>query len=637
MIYLDSESYSELDVREVGAYRYWEHPSTHILVLCWAENDGPVQTWTWLDGTGLPMFTNEVIVAHNVEFERCALTRERLAFGCTWVDTAAQAAMCALPRGLGKAADALGLPVQKNKRGSYLIGKLSKPQRPSKTNPHTEPHLRWPDYRLLLNEFADYCATDVEVCRALHRTLPELPPLEAEIFDMTLRINERGIAVDLAAVRAAMAFVERAVGFRGNIVRALTGFSHTQVGELLNWVNDKLCRDGLPQLESFDKAAISAALRRKHLPPAVREVLEIRRDLAKSSTAKLESMLNRANEDGRVRGSLLYHGAGTGRWSGAGIQPQNFPVANGLVMDDAAHAILAGDEEWVRMVWDMEPPAFVSRALRGMLIAAPGHTLIGADFKSIEARVVLWLAKDPGLALFAGGTDIYVEMAKAIDRITPNRQLGKQAVLGCGFGMGPLKFLDTCAKYGIEADASLAERAVRAYRGKFHKVPRLWTAMNDAAVAAVKNPGVAYRTNPEVFQSITFVCDDRFLKMKLPSGRFVHYPYPRIEAGKFGGDAVSFMGVDALTKQWRRESCYGGKWVQGATQAVARDIMARALLRLEAHGYSVVGTVHDEAICEVPIVGGPTVAYIEELMCELPGWAVGLPVEAEGFSGSRYS
>jgi DNA polymerase len=264
---------------------------------------------------------------------------------------------------------------------------------------------------------------------------------EQAIYELTERINDRGVAVDLEAVHAAQRFVERVTGNRGAIVKDLTGFTHTQVGELLGWVNDRVD----PPLESMDKAAVSAALRRKHLPEDVREVLEIRRELAKSSTAKLDSIIARANDDGRVRGSIMYHGAATGRWAGAGIQPQNFPrVPKGHDLDDCVEAIHSGDKDWVQMVWGLDVPEFVSKSLRGMLIAAAGRTLVGADFASIEARVVLWLAKDPGLELFASGADIYVEMAKDIDTATPHLQLGKQAILGCGFGMGPPKFHATC-------------------------------------------------------------------------------------------------------------------------------------------------------------------------------------------------
>jgi DNA polymerase bacteriophage-type len=634
MIYVDIESFSELDIREVGVYRYWEHPSTRILIICWAVNDEPVQTWTWLDGVPPPEFTGVprlTLCAHNAAFERLAFRRYNLSRYVRWHDTAAQAAQCALPRALGRVADALGLETRKDKRGSYLISKLSKPQRPSKTNPHTEPHLRWPDYKLLLNEFADYCATDVEVCRAVHKALPPLPPQEQAIYALTETINDRGVAVDLAAVHAAAAFVERVTGNRGAIVKSITGFTHTQVGELLNWVNERVDSP----LESLDKAAVSAALRRKHLPADVREVLEIRRELAKSSTAKLDSIIARANEDGRVRGSLMYHGAATGRWAGSGIQPQNFPkVPKGHDLDDCVDAIHSGDTDWVRMVWGQDVPEFVSKSLRGMLITAPGHTLVGADFSSIEARVVLWLAKDPGVELFASGADIYVEMARSIQ--SDNRDLGKAIILGAGFGMGPPKFQATCEAKGLSVDLPLSEKSIQGYRNRFPKVPRLWRALEEAAVLAVKNPGKAYRLSDD-FQSVQFVYDDkRFLKCRLPSGRFLYYAFPQTEPGKYGNDQMTFMGVDATTKAWRREHTYGGKITENVVQAIARDLMALALLRLEAAGYPVVMTVHDEAVCEVVEELFEPVERVEELMCKLPEWAPDLPVAAEGWSGRRY-
>lgn len=640
MIFVDIETYSELDVREVGAHKYAEHPSTVILIICWAVDDGPVQTWTWRDGPEClpPRFIGERMVAHNAEFENEVMSARGLLRDCTWEDSAAMAAMCALPRGLDRVGDALGLEIRKDKRGSYLINKLSKPQRPSKTNLNTLPELRWPkDYTLLLNEFAAYCATDVEVCREVYNTLPKLPRQEQLYFEFTMMMNARGIAVDLPAVHAAEALVASVTGFRGGRLQEITGFTYKQVGELLTWVNDHMGEGGNP-LESMDKATISAALRRKHLPPLVREVLEIRRDLAKSSTAKLDAILNRVCDDGRVRGSLMYHGAGTGRWSGAGIQPQNFPrTPAGYNMDDCIEAIQIGDGEWVTAVWGVEPPAFVSSVLRGMLTAHAGKVLAGADYSSIEARVVLWLAKDPGVELFASGADIYIETAKSIAH-DATRALGKQAVLGCGFGMGPTKFQATCEGYGMDVDMPLAERAVAAYRSRFAKVPMLWRALEKAAIAAVKNPGRTFRTNASTTVPVSFRYDgERFLMCRLPSGRVLYYPFPELEPGRYG-EQLTYMGVDSTTKAWRREHTYGGKICENVVQAIARDLMAAALLRLEAADYPVVLTVHDEAVCEIPAPATmQDVEAVEVIMCELPDWAAGLPVAAEGFIGRRYS
>lgn len=623
MIYIDVESYSELDVTEVGTYRYWEHPSTRLLVVCWAEDDGPVQTWTWLDGTPPPAFEGVTFAAHNAEFEMAALASRYRA--CDWVDTAAQAAMCGLPRGLGKAATALNLPVKKNPRGRYLIQKLSRPQRPSKKNPETRPEKRWPDYRDLLNEFAAYCEDDVEVCRALHKALPQLPRTEQRLWELTATMNKRGVRVDLEAVRRARALLDHIEGDKGAVFRDLTGgIEYTQRDAFLAWMAER----GV-ELEALDKAHVAAALRRKNLPLPVKQALEIRQALAKSSTAKLDAILDRVCEDGRVRGSLLYHGAATGRWAGAGIQIQNFPRTDGYDMADAISAIFLGDPDWIAALYGLSPAGLVSKALRGMLIASEGNVLVGADFSAIEARGVLWLAGDPGLEILRRGEDIYVAMAADI-AADATRQLGKQAVLGCGFGMGPPKFQTTCESYGMPVDLDLAKKAVYAYRSKFPEVPKLWTACEAAAMAAVRNPGKAYRVT--MGPGLVYARSGEFLRCQLPSGRFLYYPFPEIGEGKYG-PCLTYMGIDSQTKAWRREDTYGGKLVENVTQAVARDLMAEALLGLEAAGHNPVMTIHDEAVCDTNV----NYARLLPIMCNLPAWAEGFPLAAEGFSNRRYS
>jgi DNA polymerase len=280
-------------------------------------------------------------------------------------------------------------------------------------------------------------------------------------------------------------------------------------------------------------------------------------------------------------------------------------------------------------------PQFVSESLRGMICAPEGRVLAGADFSAIEARVVLWLARDPGLDILARGEDIYVEMAKAIS-LDATRQLGKQAVLGCGFGMGAPKFRETCGRYGIEIDEALALRAVLAYRGKFFKVPRLWRAIECAAIAAVQKR-VVTRLSAAEFVPLTFrmTPDGTYLTVELPSGRKLYYPYPEVSSGKYGQPQLSYMTVDGVTKQWVRFFAWYGILVENVVQAIARDLMAHAMWHLDKlDGIDLLFSVHDEIVVEMDEDDGRDIGAA---MCVLPVWAEGLPIAAESFRGRRYS
>jgi DNA polymerase len=649
-LHLDVETRSAVDLKLAGPWVYAQHPSTDLWCACWAIGDGPVQTWRPGDPPS-PELVEHVaaggpLVAHN------AMSFERIIWKCVlaarrgwpepaleqWHCTGALAAAIALPRSLDEAARALGLPVQKDMAGRRLMLQMARPR------------LVEPDGRIVWWEVPDkvrrliaYCRQDVEVERALHQRLRPLSDAEREVFLLDARINERGVAVDLELVEAAEALVVETHAQLDAEMRGLTGGmveAATQTARLLTWLRAR----GV-EADSVDKPAVAELLDRD-LPDDVRRVLEIRSEAARSSTAKLQAFRARTCRDRRLRDNLLYHGAGTGRWSGKGVQLQNLPRPSVVTdLEAAITAIRQGEQAWWIDAFHGPPMGVVSDCLRGMLVAAAGMELIAADFAAIEARVLAWLAGQRDLIrLFATGGDAYRHMAAqiygrsadAIAKGSIERQLGKQAVLGCGYGLGAPRFRTTCADAGIQIDEGLAERVVQTYRTTNDRIVALWREMEDAALRAVEQPGLIM---PAAAGRVRFRIKGDFLWLILASGRPLAYAKPRIEDAETPwGELrpqVTYLGVSSITGAWERQCAYGGRWTENVVQAIARDLLAAAMLRLEQAGYPVVLSVHDEIVAEVP-AGVGSVQQLEAIMCQLPDWARGCPVAAEGWRGLRY-
>lgn len=649
---IDVETASPIDLEETGAAVYAEHAQTMVLCLAWCLGEGEPQVWRCDPEhdarcpaeLAAHIAAGGLVVAHNAEFEMEVWERILVPrFGWPvvpleqWRCTMALCGAHALQLGLGKATAAFGLPERKDEAGRRLMLSLCRPKKPTatETNPwrhHTLEHL---------DALAAYCRQDVVAERALWTALPPLPPAELEVWRATVRLNRRGLACDLSAAEILQRQLDLALADWDQQVRtatagALTGEDLTAPARILAWLRSQGVHE-----ENLDQHTVARLLERQHLSEAVRTVLLARAAVGKSSTAKIAAMRARANADGRIRGSLIYHGATTGRWTGRGIQPQNLPRAE--VEDvDACLADAAGEAEAFSLLWG---DAFTAAAgcLRGLLVARDGCVLVAADYAQIEARVLLWLAQDPGLGLFASGADIYREMAariyeKPVEAITKaERQVGKQAVLGLGYGMGVSKFHDTCQKEGIYLAPDLEDRTVQTYRATFAKVKSYWYAVEDAAVGAVREPGRILT----VRNRVKFRHDGKHLWVRLPSGRKLCYPFAEVgdRTTPWGEvrPAVTFMAEEQQSRQWVRSDTYGGKLVENLTQAAARDLCATATVQAEAAGLPTVLLCHDEIVCEVPAPEGEAaLRQLIGLMTASPDWAAGIPIKAEGWTGRRY-
>jgi DNA polymerase len=632
MIYIDFETRSTLELKRVGAWKYSLHPDTEVLCMAWLiprkELDNTIALTTTL--RFCPFIELGPIKAHNAGFEYAVWHNIMVPrYGWPripadlWFCSAAQAAYHGLPRKLEDAARALGLDVQKDAEGHRLMKQMSKP-RPQWKKTGKGP--KWFEDDERLERLYEYCKRDVEVEYALSQALDELPRTERRIWMLDQVINRRGIYCDVELAQSAITIIEDLEDKACAELRELTDGEISTPGQIQKMI-DWLVGENLA-IPNMQAPIVEEFLQRNDLTPKARRILEIRQIHSKASTKKYQAMLDRADDDQRIRDTILYHGAHTGRWTGVSVQPQNFfkPKFDRASIEQLAiPAIKQHDITELEFLFG-DPVVPLSSTLRSTLCAAPGKDLIGADYASIEARVLLWLVKDfEALQKIEAGVDLYVDMAASIyntplSKITTSqRALGKTAILGLGYGMGAAKFYDTCLRFGIEIDQGLAERTVSLYRQKYRKVVNYWRSIDSYAILSAE----------------PFSKHGRFLRLKLPSGRYLNYCDPKIRLNRFDESALTYMGLNTITRKWERTETYGGKLTENIVQAIARDIMALGMLRVETAGYPIVMTVHDEIVSEVDKDFGSVDEFVR-LLCQQPHWAKGCPISAKGWRGERY-
>lgn len=666
---LDYETRSEADLRKTGSYEYSLHPSTQILCASWRlgtrrqlreeiENEVRPQIWSSafpnakLKTELFEALTNEniKIIAHNALFEQ-VITRNTFSRmvdepsllknipSSRWICTASMAAALALPRNLEGACSALNLPIQKDMVGRRLILKYCKPRKPSKNNP-----AKWHSSVRDLRRIMEYCQNDVDAETLLFLSIPELSEQERKVWLLDQKINLRGFLADRELVGQALLHIEAETKYLNKETRDITLnelISTTQRNGVLGWLQNEGVF--LPDLRAKTvRDAISEGL----VDGDTKRILQIRQAVSKTSTAKYQAFEMRSRSDGRVRDILVYHTASTGRWGGAGVQPQNFPRGiPGLDTDLASSVLANNDLEFVRLIYG-EPMNVLSSCLRSVIISPKERKLFCADYANIEARVLFWAAKHAsGLKAFEKN-QIYEEMAAIIfnvpiEKVTKaQRQVGKQALLGCGYGMGWKKFIGTCKNFSIEIDEQIAQAAVSAYRETHYPVVKLWSMYEKAAIAATKNPGKRFTINYTSWwvEKLPYLPSVKVLWCKLPSGRKLAYLNAEVkyEPTPWGDrrPVLYHWGVNPLTRKWESSGTYGGRLCENVIQAIARDLMAEAMLRIEDAGYDIILSVHDEIVAEGN--GFRDIKGFENLMAHTPIWAEGCPIAVEGWSGERY-
>lgn len=662
---LDFETRSPLELKKVGAYVYAQHRHTDIWLGAWAFDDDEPQLWH--PGEPVPA----AIIAHvleggevrawNAAFERIiwrAIAHVRygwpLAENAQFVCTMAEAAAMALPLSLDKAAAVVGSAQQKDDAGYRLMLKMAKPKPVKKGDIFATEEPEWHDDPELVFRLGEYCKQDVRTERGIVKALRRLSPQERQVYLLNQQINDRGLRLDIPLIHAAQKIVARGMAEANTLASAATNgqvtklTNHAQVAE---WIRSQ----GQP-IEGVSKPVVQDVLDTDFLlgetmlAPAVRDVLKLRADAGRTSVAKLTAMLTCRGADDRVRGLLQYHAASTGRDGGRLVQPQNFPRGEVKGIMSLIDAVMAGEYETIDLT--APPVVVIVSMLRNMFIPAEGKDFLAGDFSAIEARVLNWLADQQDmLAAFraydAGDKtkDPYVLMAK---RMGPNvgRQEGKAAELGCGFQCGGRTFMEAAwSVYKIRVPLESAIAAVKMYRQTHDRVAALWKEAEAAFIQAVQEPGVVATFG--VNGCVRVVVAGAYCYCVLPSGRSLCYARPKavvrtITIEDDNGELKSFTklgfeyeGLDSVTKQWKRQRAYGGFLVENVVQAIARDLLMEAELRVERNGYPIVLAVHDELVAEVPKDFG-SLEQFTQLLATVPTWAQGCPVSAEGWRGDRY-
>ncbi len=623
-LFLDFETRCALDLKKVGVYNY--AAQAEILCTGWAVDDGPVRCEAGFSiEVMLEASKADVLVAHNAGFERLVLRARGVPtpWEC-WHDTAAMAARMALPRKLEHLAQALHLDAQKDMAGHRVMLRLSKPKKgyDKDVSPDEDEFWEEEDRPEDFAALRQYCADDVEVMRAAYRRLLPLEPTEAALYALTGRMNDRGVAVDLGAIPPALALLEREQTAGEARFRVLSGGpglrSYARAAPAL----------GLPNMK---KPTVRRALRDVSILPHQKEALTIFTRLARSSPAKLTALQRRTSPEGRLRGSLIYAGAErTTRWSSGGVQLQNIPKGMGEAADTAFEALAAGALD---LLYD-DTVGTVADMLRGYFIEAPG--LLVGDFAQIEARALAWLAGQHDVVqAFAKGEDLYCRMASRIygreitKKDKPERTMGKVVVLGAGYGIGWEKFQTYLSDvWDIDVDEAFAMRVIGTYREANHRIAAWWRRLDDAFKFTVRHQKDRVQVDARVSMGTTEVGGLRYAWIQLPGGRRLWYAEPAMT-----DKGVEYWGRNIYKGgKWDRVGTWGGKLAENITQATARDVMADAMLRLDAAGFGLLLTVHDEVVA----VDNGDVAGYKSILMTPPGWASGLPIDVEIFQSRRY-
>lgn len=647
--HLDFETFSELDIRKVGAHRYARHPSTEVLIACYLL-PGMHEVGTWLPRQEAPparlmdwVRQGGKVGAHNAAFERVIwrwALRGRQHKGIPeikdnqWVCTAAKAAASGLPRSLEKALKAAGLEVEKDLEGSKLIKVFCGPRKPTKADARTR---ILPEQDARFQRFIEYCQQDVRGEVALDEALPDLIPRQRRMFLLDMAMNDRGIPIDIPLVRKALKVVKTLEEDIGRRVSALTGgLKATQVAKMIEMFAER----GL-DIANMQKNTIEEALKDTKLDAGTRALLELRVEAGKASTKKLISMMACADpDDWVVQGGFLYHGAHTGRYAGRLVQPHNF--IRGMLKDhqrDLVFDLLEYEDADLFMLLYDKPIDIISQCMRGFIRAPKGYEFAVVDYTAIEARILAWVAgEETILAAYRKGLDVYKVMAVTLFRLKDvsevsdeQRRIAKNLVLGCGYQLGGVKFVDYCANAGVIITEEFAKSAVATYRKGVPAIVASWKTVEQLVANAIRHPGTVYEG-----LKCRFYMFKHWLCIELPSGRSIKYPYARaVPVERWGKPAYEISFRTEIKSQFVREKTYGGKLIENIVQGIAFDVMQEGMLSAETNGYPVFGTVHDEALT-MRKKGTSNIKELEALVCNVPAWSKGMPLAAKGFVCERY-
>jgi DNA polymerase bacteriophage-type len=691
---IDLETYSSTSLKECGLYKYVEALDFEILIFAWAFDDERVQCVTDMKRVPaevIKALTDKSVIkyAFNAAFEiACIEVTFRISLDChQWRCTMVQAMMVGLPGSLDAVGKALKLDTTKDSKGKQLINFFTKPCKPTKTNGFSTRNFmsQFPEKAF---DFQDYCCTDVDQERKVRKALSFFVPTITEQFVWALdqKINKKGVMVDrqmaVNAVKVDNQYkalcAQKFISYTGitkvNSLQQLKQWIFEQTNKNINSLNKK----EMPKVKQLLKGTLAEP------------VLLLREELSRTSTAKYVSAQRFQCEDGRARGLLQYYGASrTGRWGGRGLQIHNLKRNTMEQLDMARGAVRGGNLEALTLLFD-SPSEVLSQLTRTVLTASVNNSLICADYSAIEARVTAWLAGEKWrLDVFKSHGRIYEASAAMMFKVPIEsisyvdnqhktikgenyalRQNGKVSELALGFGGGVealkrmgaldmdfmkavsaqaetnyLKALKihqqqqedslppTLEKYINDQQNKELSKLVRMWRKTSPAIVQFWKDMDNCAVQALEQPGflVSHKSG------VSFQVKHNILWLTLPSGRALTYWNPKLIKSKWDKVAVTYLGVDQTTKQWSIQSTYGGKLTENIVQAIARDLLADGMIRLDKAKFDIVAHVHDEVIIDHPTVSAASaVIKINKLLKESPSWAKDLPLTAECFVTKYY-
>mgnify|MGYP001028206054 CR=1 FL=1 len=648
---IDLETYSSVDIKKSGLYRYVQSPDFEILLFAYQYNDEDVRIVDLKQGETIPPTVildlknpNVRKAAFNAAFEFYCLWQFYETYLEQWYCTMVHAWYCGYAGGLDAVGRAMQFPEDQRKmaEGKALIRYFCTPCAPTKRNGGRTRNL--PEHSPEKWElFKDYCKQDVSSERAIARRLEHYPVPEQEhqLWVADQLINIGGVALDVELVENALAVSAKMVDELSLRAKGLTGLENpNSVAQLKQWIRDNMDTD--TEIESLDKKTVSALLKATDQNQNVAQVLKIRQEMAKTSVKKYEAMEKAICQDGRVRGLIqFYGGQRTGRWAGRLVQVQNLPRNYIESLDTARDLVKKQKIDALKIIYG-NVSDMLSQLIRTAFVPAEGCEFAVADFSAIEARVLAWIAGEEWrLEVFRTHGKIYEASASAmfgvpVERIKKGnpeyalRAKGKIAELALGY-QGSVGALVQMGALDMGLREEDLPDIVHRWRASNRRIQDFWYTIERCAVDCIE------RGTPITLpRGVRFTRDDQRMAIQLPSGRELSYAQPCLVPDERGWKKIYYMGMGQKSHKWELLPTYGGKLVENIVQAVARDCLANAILNLMGAGYKINFHIHDEVVLEIPKDGSQSLEEAIKLMCKIPGWAKGLPLNADGFVGSYY-
>lgn len=648
-----------MNLADCGAYKYAESEDFEVLLFGYSVDFGEPEVIDLACGEDIPM---EIVMmlfdptvrkhAFNAAFEWITLSRyfkltrkEQLAWARQWHCTMIHAYYLGYAGNLDMVGKAVGLPEDKQKlaTGKALIRYFSCPVKATKTNggrtrnlPHHDPE-KWDLYK-------EYNRMDVVAETNIYVKLRGIPVPDFiwEQWFTDLKINSRGVYVDTDLVYGALAIDEDVRKDQMVEFKQLTGLANPASNtQLLSWVT----QHGV-DMPNMQKATVADTLKRDDLPEEVREALELKKEVSKTSIKKYNKILDYLCDDNRIRGLLQFYGASTtGRYAGRGVQLQNLPRTYLKDIDTARALVKQHNSTGMEMLYDSVSDT-LSQLIRTAFIPSPGNVLLDADFSAIEARVIGWLAGEEWvLEEFRGAGKIYEatasqmfgvpkEQIKKGTELYKLRQQGKVAQLACSYGGGVAAL--TAMDFNHEIPDDMKPGLVKQWRAANPHIVSFWSKLERACIDTIKS-GTSHTINGRIRSHLVSSGGITYLQLELPNKRSIYYCEPHMTVNRFGNESIGFYGKNQVTGKWEKQETYSGKIAENITQSVARDLLAESIERLEANGFEILFHIHDEVVIDY---GGDdadeALEKVYALMSEVPKWAKGLPMAADGWVGAYF-